>query len=121
MHAKASQGNADRRFPRYRLDEDTSGASLTADHGSIWACTRAGPEVAGLLLARAAAVCLPNDATAEASRQDSVALIAGLNVVRRSVGWRGESAGGEKSDGWDSEELHFESLLFVECVQVLKL
>lgn len=106
-------------FRSHGLDEDASGASLTAGLGSVCAISRAGPEVAGLLLARAAAVCLPNDMAAEASRHNILAVDAGLDVVRRSVGWHGESAGGEESDGWDSEELHFESLLLFECVQVL--
>lgn len=95
----------------YSLDPDASSAGLATNHDGVWASSRAGPDITGLLLATAAAVCLPSDMAAIAGWQDLSAIDAGLNVVRLALSWYGEDASGEEGNGLDGKELHFEGFL----------
>jgi hypothetical protein len=111
------------------LDPDTSSARLAADHLSqisthhlslrrnktydIRRSTRARPQVASLLLARAAAVGLPDDPAAEAGRQDARAIGAGDDGAAGLLdGGAGGGHGSEGEEGEDGEggELHFDGL-----------
>lgn len=77
---------------------------------------RARPEIAGLLLAGAAAVGLADDLAAVASGEDAAAVGAGLEFVGH-----GQDASGEEGKSGDGEELHFEKSLVVRvCLVVWK-
>lgn len=78
---------------------------------------RAVPDITLRDLAGTAAVGLARDASAVASRQDLSAVHTSLEGVGLGVGGHGESASGGEGEERDDGELHFDGVVFEDCVK----